>query len=169
MSVREAEEYIDVMEHADPDTLIRYVTGLLQQEKSLIALNDVAIVASSPDAVENREPEPPRRLLLNTDHCFDYANVVGYWLRNYDHPQQMKSPYYTALFVSDTMKFIRNAKKDPAAELQSRPEEHAGPRRPPQPQGLPPRPLEGLRRTGRRLRHRPPRVLPLARSRSAKS
>ena len=36
----------------------------------------------------------------------------------------MKTPYYTALFVSDTMKFIRNAKKDPAAELQSRPEEH---------------------------------------------
>jgi hypothetical protein len=49
---------------------------------------------------------------------------VGYWLRKYDHHQQMKAPYFTALFVNDTARFSGSVKPDPKAQLSSQPEEH---------------------------------------------
>jgi hypothetical protein len=123
ISAKEAEEFISVMLHGTPDEVIAAVTALLQQEKSLVALNDVCIIASA--RLQSRLENPSQRAGFTfTDHCFDYANVVGYWLRKYDHPQQMKAPYFTALFVNEVARFLRKAKHDPATEFTVQPEEH---------------------------------------------
>lgn len=125
MNSREAEDYIDLMVHGTSDQLFAGITALLLKEKSLIALNDVAVVAAA-RLMSKVEAPSIRAGFTQTDHAFDYANVVGYWLRNYDHHQQMKSPYYTAHFVNDTARFLRNRPADPATQMQSQPEEHAG-------------------------------------------
>jgi hypothetical protein len=125
MSIREAEAYIDVMSHGTPEEAVAHVTSLLQKEKSLVALNDVAIIAAARMQAKLENPSL-RAGFTNTDHCFDYTNVVGYWLRNYDHHQQMKSPYFTALFVNDTARFLRKVVRDPNAEFTAQPEEFAG-------------------------------------------
>lgn len=123
MNLREAEQFISVMTHGTPDETIAHVTSLLEQGKSLVALNDVCIIAAARLQASVEHPSL-RAGFTNTDHCFDYANVVGYWLRQYDHRQQMKAPYFTALFVNDTARFLRKVKPDPQWELPSRPEEH---------------------------------------------
>ncbi|MFN0096971.1 MAG: hypothetical protein ACKVVT_19605 [Dehalococcoidia bacterium] len=123
MSVREAEEFITLMTHGAPDEVIAGVTKLLKDEKSLIALNDVCIIAAARMQAKLENPSI-RTGFTNTDHCFDYTNVVGYWLRTYDHPQALKMPYYTALFVNDTARFLKKASRDANAEFQSQPEEH---------------------------------------------
>lgn len=124
LSVKETEAFIDVMCHGTPDETIAAVTRLLQQNKSLVALNDACIIAAA--RMQSRVENPSLRAgFTNTDHCFDYANVVGFWLRQYDHHQQMKAPYFTALFVNDTARFLRKVARDPSAEFTSQPEEHA--------------------------------------------
>ena len=124
LSQREAEEYITVMHHGSPDETIAHVTSLLERGKSLVALNDVCITASA--RLQSVVEHPSLRAgFTNTDHCFDYANVVGFWLRNYDHQQQIKAPYFTSLFVNDTARFMRNRGPDHKVALTSQPEEHA--------------------------------------------
>ena len=123
MSVREAEEFIALMFHGTSDEVIAGVTRLLQQEKSLTALNDVCVVASARLMAKVEAPSI-RAGFTQTDHSFDYANVTGFWLRNYDHHQQMKTPYFTAHFVNDVARFLRTRPIDPATQMGSQPEEH---------------------------------------------
>jgi hypothetical protein len=124
MSVRETERYIDLMLHGTPDELFRGVTELIKQEKSLFALNDAAVIAAA--RLQARVETPGIRAgFTNTDHAFDYANVVGYWLRNYDHPHQVKAPYYTAHFVNDVSRFLKQRGQDASTAMPSQPEEHA--------------------------------------------
>jgi hypothetical protein len=124
LSQREAEAFISVMLHGSPDDVLSHVTTLLEEGKSLIALNDVCIIAAA--RLQSTIEHPSIRAgFTNSDHCFDYTNVVGYWLRKYDHHQQMKAPYFTALFVNDTARYLAGVKPDPKTQLTSQPEEHA--------------------------------------------
>jgi hypothetical protein len=123
LSVREAEDFMSLMFHGTPEEVIAGVTGLLVKEKSLTAINDVCVVASARLMAKVETPSI-RAGFTQTDHAFDYANVVGHWLRTYDHHQQMKSPYYTAHFVNDVAKFLRTRPADPATQMESQPEEH---------------------------------------------
>ena len=123
LNAREIEDFIAVMLHGSLEETVARVTALLEQKKSLVALNDACIVAAA-RLQANVEHPSFRKGLANTDHAFDYTNVVGYWLRKYDHPQQMKAPYFTALFVTDTARFLRQLERDPSNEFASRPEEH---------------------------------------------
>ena len=125
MSVREAEDFISLMFHGTPDEVIAGVTALLVKEKSLTALNDVCVLASA-RLMARVEAPSIRAGFTQTDHAFDYANVVGNWLRKYDHHQQMKAPYYPAHFVNDVARFLRNRPADPATQMLSQPEEHRG-------------------------------------------
>ncbi len=125
LSLREAEAFIDVMHHGTPDETLDHVTALLEAGKSLIALNDVCIIAAA--RLQSTIEHPSIRAgFTNSDHCFDYTNVVGYWLRKYDHHQQMKAPYFTALFVNDTARFLGKLAPEMKTQFASQPEEHAG-------------------------------------------
>lgn len=125
MNEREAEEFIAVMLYGSPDEVQESVTGLLQAGKSLVAINDCAVLAAARLMARLENPSL-RAGFSNTAHCFDYANVVGFWLRQYDHPQQVKAVYYTPQFVNDTSRFIRfRAPKNPDAAFTSQPSEHA--------------------------------------------
>jgi hypothetical protein len=125
LNAREAEELAAVITHGTPAEVVARVTALLEAGKSLTALNDAVILAVARLQAIVEHPSI-RQGFVHTAHGFDYTNVVGWWLRNYDHPQQMKAPYLTAVFVNDVARFVRtNVPKTPM-DLPSRPEEHAG-------------------------------------------
>lgn len=121
----EAEAFIAVLHEGTPDETLAAVTELLRQGKSLVAINDAAVIAATRLMATIENPGMTSGF-TQADHCIDYTNVVGFWLRRYDHPQQIKAPYYAAHHVNDTARFLREkAPKDPAAALPARPEEHA--------------------------------------------
>ena len=123
LNLREAEAFIAAMLHGSPDEVLGHVTSLLDEGKALTALNDVCIIAAA--RLQSTIEHPSLRAgFTNSDHCFDHTNVVGYWLRKYDHHQQMKAPYFTALFVNDTARFLGGLKPDLKTRFSSQPEEH---------------------------------------------
>lgn len=118
---REAEQFIDVMLHGEPGQLFEHILGLLREGASLVAINDVAILAAA--RVMNRIEQPGTlQGFFNAGHCLDYANVIGFWLRNYDHHHQVKAAFFAPHFVNDTARFIRyRVPRDPTQEFDVQP------------------------------------------------
>ena len=91
-----------------------------------MALNDVAILAAS--RVMMLVDTPNMNFgFFNVNHCIDYCNVAGYWLRMYDHPLQVKAPYMVAHHVNDTARYLRSRPPtEGALDLAAQAAERAG-------------------------------------------
>jgi hypothetical protein len=123
---QEAEAYIRALHQGTPDEALGYVTALLQQGKSLVAINDVAVLAAARLMTTVENPSMTSGGFFNVTHCIDYANVAGFWLRRYDHPQQLKSAYLVAHHVNDTARFLRfSAQTTPEAGIAAEAAQHA--------------------------------------------
>ncbi len=118
---REAERFIDVMLHAEPGVLFSHIIGLLREGISLVSINDAAILAAA--RIQGRLEQPGTvQGFFNSGHCLDYANVIGLWLRRYDHQHQMKAAFFAPHFVNDTARFVRDrVPRDPAMEFEYQP------------------------------------------------
>jgi hypothetical protein len=125
LNQREIEQFLDVMLYAEPDLLFKHIVALLKAGTSLVAINDVAILGAT--RVMGRIENPGTLAgFFNAGHCLDYSNVVGFWLRNYDHPHQVKSAFYGAHFVNDTSRFIRHRVPfDPEMAFEAHPADFA--------------------------------------------
>ena len=126
-TAREAEEYIAALLQGTPDEALGTVTRLLQAGKSLVALNDVAVIAAARLMTTIENPSMTTGGFFNVTHCIDYANVAGFWLRRYDHVQQVKAAYLVAHHVNDTARFLRfTAQNTVEAGIAQQAAEHAG-------------------------------------------
>jgi hypothetical protein len=124
LSPREIEGFVTVLLHGTPHETFEAVTALLTAGKSPVAINDAAVLAAARLMVKIERPGLSSGFSQLT-HCFDYANVVGYWLRNYDHPQRAKAAYYAPHFVNESARVVRGVAANPEEEFASHPSEHA--------------------------------------------
>ncbi len=124
LNAREIEDFVDVMLHGGTEQTFLQVSALLAAGKSLVAINDAAILASA-RLMAGIEGISFRAGFSQAAHCFDYSNIVGYWLRRYDHEQQVKAAYFAPYFVNESVRTIRQAPRIPGEEFTSWPHEHA--------------------------------------------
>jgi hypothetical protein len=123
----EAEEFIDVMYFGAPEDVVNHVIALLRARagKSPVTLVDAAVLGAARLMARIENPSVSA-LFGHTAHCFDYTNVVGYWLRRYNHPQAVKGAFFPAHYVNDTARYLRlRAPKDPATHFTVQPHELA--------------------------------------------
>jgi hypothetical protein len=123
LNAREIEKFVTVLLHGTPDDTFAGVTELLGAGKSPVAINDAAVLAAARLMVKIERPGLSSGFSQLT-HCFDYANVVGFWLRNYDHPQRAKAAYYAPHFVNESARVVRRVPANAEEEFDSQPHEH---------------------------------------------
>ncbi|MGE3267236.1 MAG: hypothetical protein AB7P40_00720 [Chloroflexota bacterium] len=57
---------------------------------------------------------------LHPTHAIDYMNVVQSWIRNHDHPHQVKAAFMAARFMNDTIRSNAMYPRDPNYTLEPR-------------------------------------------------
>ena len=57
---------------------------------------------------------------LHPTHALDYMNVVQSWVRDFDHPHQVKGPFMGARFMNDTIRSNAMVPRDPKTMALSR-------------------------------------------------
>jgi hypothetical protein len=124
LNAREIESFVAVLLHGTPEDTFEGVTALLGAGKSPVAINDAAVLAAARLMVTIERPGLSAGFSQLT-HCFDYGNVVGYWLRSYNHPQRVKAAYYAPHFVNESARVVRRVAPNPDEEFTSQPHEHA--------------------------------------------
>lgn len=90
------------------------LTELLGQGKRLIEIADTLMAAYAVHVVDEIWS---KKSMFQLGHAFDYANVVNFWLRNYEHPHQAKAVYFQALFINDCIQINKAFPKDPNHEF----------------------------------------------------
>ena len=110
----ERETLIDLILNAKQPQLLSHITELIAAGKRLIEISDTITVAFCRHL--NNEVWS-RKSFFQTGHAFDYANVVSYWLRSYEHPHQAKGPYFQAAFLNDCIQLTKVFPKDVNSEF----------------------------------------------------
>ena len=124
LTAQAIDRFVDVQLHGTHADVFAHVTDLLAAGTSLIAINDAAVLAAA-RLMARIDRVSFTAGFSATTHCFDYANVVGFWQRNYDHPHQMKAAYFAPYFVNDTVRLIERIPPNPADQFKSQAHEHA--------------------------------------------
>lgn len=109
MTEEEIEALIDTILNGTVDQVTKHLTDLLGAGKKIIAISDALIAAYCRHI---NEEVWSRRSFFQIGHAFDYSNVVSFWLRNYEHPQQAKAVYFQAHFIHDCIAITKSFKKD---------------------------------------------------------
>lgn len=124
LNAREIEGFVRVLLNGSQEDTFAAVTDMLAAGKSLIAINDAAVLGAGRVIVQIERPGLSSGFSQAT-HCFDYSNVVGYWLRTYDHPQQVKAAYFAPHFVNESARLLRRVPSLAEEEFETQPHEHA--------------------------------------------
>jgi hypothetical protein len=98
MTPAETDALIEVILNGTPQTVTAHLTDLIGAGKKIVAISD-AIVAAYCKHINDEVWS--RRSFFQIGHAFDYANVVNFWLRTYDHAHQAKAVYFQAHFIHD--------------------------------------------------------------------
>ncbi len=110
MTPEETDALIETILNGTVDQVTKHLTDLIGEGKKIIAISD-AIVAAYCKHINDEVWS--RRSFFQIGHAYDYTNVVNFWLRNYDHPQQAKAVYFQAHFVHDCIAITKQFKLDP--------------------------------------------------------
>jgi len=95
----------------DPIGVTHTITALLRQGRALTGIADMVMIAHATHCVERLRTPIAYTVPM---HSFDYANVVNFWLRNFQHTHQPKAVYLSAWFVTDTIREVDWYPDDPA-------------------------------------------------------
>lgn len=110
----EREALIGLMLHGKMPDLTAKITALLADGKRIIEISDTIVAAF----MRHLSYEVwSRKSFFQIGHAFDYSNVVNFWLRNYDHPQQAKAPYFQAAFINDCIQMTKQFPLDANSEV----------------------------------------------------
>jgi hypothetical protein len=110
MTPEESASLIETVLNGTVDALTRQLTELIGAGKKIIAISDTLIAAYCRHI---NEEVWSRRSFFQTGHAYDYANVVNFWLRNYDHPHQAKAVYFQAHFIHDCVSLTKSFPRNP--------------------------------------------------------
>ncbi|HEV2126241.1 MAG TPA: hypothetical protein VGW38_26090 [Chloroflexota bacterium] len=100
----ERETFIDLILNAKQPQVLAHITHLLGQGKRIIEISDTVIAAFNRHL---NDEVWSKKSFFQIGHAFDYANVVNFWLRSYEHPHQAKGPYFQAAFVNDCIQMTK--------------------------------------------------------------
>ncbi len=107
MTVQERDQTMDVIVHAtSADEVKNQITALLQRG---VRFTDIAQAVVLGHAAYVMDVADNSRSFFTTGHAFDYCNVVHYWLRRFENPNQVKGLYFMAVFLNDAIQATRQA------------------------------------------------------------
>jgi hypothetical protein len=109
MTDDEREAFVDIILNGKQAQVLAHITELLGAGKRLIEISDTVIAAFCRHLVGEVWS---KKSFFQIGHAFDYSNVVNFWLRQYEHPQQAKAPYFQAAFVNDCIQLTKQFPKD---------------------------------------------------------
>jgi hypothetical protein len=124
LNPREVDDFASVMLYGSATDVFEKVTSLLAAGKSVLSINETASLAASRlmSSIEQKSFTG----FSPATHCFDYTNVVSYWLRNYNHPERVKVAYFAPFFVNEATRTVRKQPIMPDDEFAVRPEDYDG-------------------------------------------
>src|SRR5205823_13859284 len=124
MTPDETDALIETILNGTVDQLTKHLTDLIGEGKKIIAISD-AIIAAFCKHINDEVWS--RRSFFQIGHAYDYSNVVSFWLRHYEHPQQAKVVYFQAHFIHDCIKITKQFAKDVnSPDYLGEPAEHRG-------------------------------------------
>ena len=100
LSEEEQDHFIGLIMEGDAEAVALAITDYLRKGKAVQSLADTVMIAHATHCVTKLRAPIGYTVPM---HSFDYANVVNYWLRNFQHPHQAKAVYLAAWFVTDTI------------------------------------------------------------------
>ncbi|HUX85803.1 MAG TPA: hypothetical protein VMW65_02275 [Chloroflexota bacterium] len=101
MTVEERDRTMDVIVHATSAEEVKdQITALLKRG---VRFTDIAQAVVLGHAAYVMEVADNSRSFFTTGHAFDYCNVVHYWIRRFDNPNQVKGLYFMAVFLNDAI------------------------------------------------------------------
>jgi hypothetical protein len=100
LSDEEQAQFRNLIMSGDTEAVTNAITAFLKQGKAPQNISDVVSIAHATHSVTRLRSPIAYTVPM---HSFDYANVVNYWLRNYQNKHQVKAIYLSAWFVTDTI------------------------------------------------------------------
>jgi hypothetical protein len=93
----EVEEMVQLLVHADGQTIWNLITTHLKNGTSIRSLGDTIQIGAAELILRTTVP----RQFTDGQHAFDYCNVANYWMRASENPYQPRVLYLMANFVND--------------------------------------------------------------------
>jgi len=114
---RELDQLTEALVWGGPFDVNAAIMGLYKRGAGILDIGDAVIVCFQRYLMNVLEHP---NAFLHPTHALDYMNVVQSWVRDFDHPHQVKGVFLGARFMNDTIRSNAMVPRDPKSALEPR-------------------------------------------------